>query len=137
MFEMLDWIFYIFFALTFIIFFVWNKHNKKHLTIEEKKVAASLLAEAAGRELRYIWIIIPVILGIYGFLLFLERFFRLRNAADLMLVFVCLSLIYGSFRNRAIYRKANLPLNFANGNFALNIFIALAFLAISIFKFLN
>ncbi len=62
--EMPNWIFFIFFALFFVIFFVWNKRNKNYLTIEEKKLASSLLSEAFQREIRYAWIIIAATLAI-------------------------------------------------------------------------
>ncbi len=135
--EMPNWIFFIFFALFFVIFFVWNKRNKNYLTIEEKKLASSLLSEAFQREIRYAWIIIAATLAIYGFLLILEKVFLIENATKFIFVFCWFSLIYAFVRNRAIYRRANLPLKFINGDFALGIFTALAFAAISIFILLD
>jgi len=61
--------------------------------------------------------------------------FAVKKAGDFIYIFVWFSLIHGIFRNRAIYRKANLPQKFVKGDFALGIFTISAFavLIISIF----
>ncbi len=128
-------IFFIFFALSLIIFFIWNKRNKNYLTIEEKKSRQVLLSEAWQREMKYIWAIIAVLLTISGFLLILEKVFAVNNASEFIFVLGWFSLIYAIFRNRAIYRKANLPQEFVKGDVALGVFTIAAFAVAIVFIF--
>jgi len=135
--ETPSWIFYIFFALVFIIFFIWNKHNKNHLTVEEKKLASSLLSEAWQRETKYIWTIFAAILTVLGFLFVLEKVFAVDNATEFIFIFILFTLTRTIFRNRGIYQKANLPQKFIKGDFALEVFVVSAFAIMIVFIFLD